>query len=212
MLWHSRICSGRYAILLWGSRTLKIRSTSSWAFSWVYFFMDHSVLLSFFVFPSYSHSPPRWVREQCGQAPGQGLTGIFPGSLLLSIPEQRRLSYAQAVLGVSLYEPSHLLPGLPGPAAGGIARRPLGPGPGALWGGYGCVLPALLVCTFQGAAKGEVFPPSAVLPKKGLSEYPHAADFSKYFFRSFRIRSLRLMTARWVTPIRRAYSLVERRS
>ena len=43
---------------------------------------------------------------------------MFPGSLLLSIPEQRRLSYAQAVLGVSLYEPSHLLPGLPGPATG----------------------------------------------------------------------------------------------
>lgn len=80
----------------------------------------------------------------------------------------------------------------------------------ALWGGYGCVLPALLVCTFQGAAKGEVFPPFAVLPKKGLGEYPHAANFSKYFFMSRRIRSLRLITARWVTPIRRAYSLVER--
>lgn len=80
----------------------------------------------------------------------------------------------------------------------------------ALWGGYGCVLPALLVCTFQGAAKGEVFPPFAVLPKKGLGEYPHAANFSKCFFMSRRIRSLRLITARWVTPIRRAYSLVER--
>ena len=89
------------------------------------------------------------------------------------------------------------------PAAGAGSWR-------ALWGGYGCVLPALLVCTFQGAAKGEVFPPSAVLPKKGLSEYPHAANFSKYFFISRRIRSLRLMTARWVTPVRRAYSLVER--
>ena len=71
-------------------------------------------------------------------------------------------------------------------------------------------LPVLLVCTFQGAAKGEVFPPFAVLPKKGLGEYPHAANFSKYFFMSRRIRSLRLITARWVTPIRRAYSLVER--
>ena len=91
------------------------------------------------------------------------------------------------------------------PAAGAGSWR-------ALWGGYGCVLPALLLCTFQGAAEGEVFPPSAVLPKKTPSEYPHAANFSKYFFRSFRIRSLRLMTARWVTPIRRAYSLVERRS
>ena len=91
------------------------------------------------------------------------------------------------------------------PAAGAGSWR-------ALWGGYGCVLPALLVCTFQGAAKGEVFPPFAVLPKKGLGEYPHAANFSKYFFMSRRIRSLRLITARWVTPIRRASSLVERRS
>ena len=80
----------------------------------------------------------------------------------------------------------------------------------ALWGGYGCVLPALLVCTFQGAAKGRYFPLSLSSRKKGLGEYPHAANFSKYFFMSRRIRSLRLITARWVTPIRRAYSLVER--
>ena len=63
---------------------------------------------------------------------------------------------------------------------------------------------------FSRSSEGEVFPPSAVLPKKGLGEYPHAANFSKYFFMSRRIRSLRLITARWVTPIRRAYSLVER--
>ena len=80
----------------------------------------------FFRVPIVFALAPRWVREQCGQAPGRGLTGIFPGSLLLSIPEQRRLSYAQAVLGVSLFEPFHLLSGLPGSAAGGIAHRPLG--------------------------------------------------------------------------------------
>ena len=173
--------------------------------------MDTSVLLSFFVFPSYSHSPPRWVREQCGQAPGRGLTGIFPGSLLLSIPEQPVLRAGRAWCVIIRAVPSLVRPARAdrrldrSPAAGAGSWR-------ALWGGYGCVLPALLVCTFQGAAKGEVFPPFAVLPKKGLGEYPHAANFSKYFFMSRRIRSLRLMTARWVTPIRRAYSLVERRS
>ena len=133
-----------------------------------YFFMDTSVLLSFFVFPSYSHSPPRWVREQCGQAPGRGLTGIFPGSLLLSIPEQRRLSYAQAVLGVSLFEPFHLLSGLPGPTAGWIARRPLGPGLGARCGvGTAACYPHCWYALFKEQRRGRYFPLSLSSRKRG---------------------------------------------
>ena len=60
------------------------------------------------------------------------------------------------------------------------------------------------------SSEGEVFPLSLSSQKRGWVNTPHAANFSKYFFMSRRIRSLRLMTARWVTPIRRAYSLVER--
>ena len=164
----------------------------------------------FFRVPIVFALAPRWVREQCGQAPGRGLTGIFPGSLLLSIPEQRRLSSRRPCLVCHYSSRSISCPACQGrPQAESLTGHWAGSWR-ALWGGYGCVLPALLVCTFQGAAKGEVFPPFAVLPKKGLGEYPHAANFSKCFFMSRRIRSLRLITARWVTPIRRAYSLVER--
>ena len=111
---------------------------------------------------------PRWVREQCGQAPGRGLTGIFPGSLLLSIPEQRRLSYAQAVLGVSLFEPFHLLSGLPGPTAGWIARRPLGPGLGARCGvGTAACYPHCWYALFKEQRRGRYFPLSLSSRKRG---------------------------------------------
>ena len=49
--------------------------------------------------------------------------------------------------------------------------------------------------------------PLTVLPKIALGEYPYFEEFSKNFLRSRRMRSLRLMTARWLTPILWAYSL-----
>ena len=145
--------------------------------------------------------------------PWPGPHGHISGiPLLLSIPEQRRLSYAQAVLGVSLFEPFHLLSGLPGPTAGWIARRPLGPGLGARCGvGTAACYPHCWYALFKEQRRGRHSPFRCPCRKRGWGEYPHAANFSKYFFMSRRIRSLRLMTARWVTPIRRAYSLVERR-
>ena len=43
--------------------------------------------------------------------------------------------------------------------------------------------------------------PLTVLPKIAFGEYPYFEEFSKNFLRSRRMRSLRLMTARWLTPI-----------
>ncbi len=71
-------------------------------------------------------------------------------------------------------------------------------------GGY----PVLLVCTFQGTARGDS-EPLTVLPKIAFGEYPYFEEFSKHFLRSRRMRSLRLMTARWLTPILWAHSRVD---
>ena len=108
---------------------------------------------------------PPMSREQCGQVSGENLTGIFPGSLLLSIPEQRRLSYAQAVLGVSLYEPRPRTPSLPKPVTGVVARRQV-PGPGAHSGvdeRFKCY-PHCWYELFKVQRRGTS--PFAVLPKK----------------------------------------------
>ena len=61
-------------------------------------------------------------------------------------------------------------------------------------------LSVLLVCNFQGTARGDS-EPLTVLPKIAFGEYPYFEEFSKNFLRSRRMRSLRLMTARWLTPI-----------
>ena len=81
----------------------------------------------------------------------------------------------------------------------------------ALWGGLRLYVTRIVGMKFSRNSGGG-FPSLHCPPEKRPSEYPHAENFSKYFFMSRRIRSRRLMTSRWVTPIRWAHSLVERQS
>ena len=164
----------------------------------------------FFIFPSYSHSPPDGFGNNAGRPLAGASRAYFRDLYCFQSRSSAACLTRRPCLVCHYSSRSISCPACQGrPQAESLTGRWAGSWR-ALWGGYGCVLPALLVCTFQGTVEREVFSPFTFLPKKGPSEYPYAANFSKYFFRSRRIRSRRLITARWVTPMRRAYSLVER--
>lgn len=172
--------------------------------------MDFSVLLSF----SFSHR----IRTRSPMGSGTMRAGpwLGPHGHVSGISTAFNPGAAPPVLcaGRAWCVIIRAVPSLVRPARADRRRNrspAAGPGPGAHCGvGTAACYPHCWYALFKEQWRGKCFPPSAVLPKKGLGEYPHAANFSKYFFMSRRIRSLRLMTARWVTPIRRAYSLVER--
>ena len=107
--------------------------------------------------------------------PGRGLTGIFPDLCFQSRSSAACLT-RRPCLVCHYSSRSISLSGLPGrPQAESLTGR--WAGPGALWGGYGYVLPALLVCTFRNSGEGS-FSPSL---SSGWVNTAHVAKFSKYF-------------------------------
>ena len=123
------------------------------------------------VTPPYLQLAPRWFRGTVRTEGGNLLTGVFQGSLLLSTPGQPSLIMLASALcliigtdRVNADRPCHK------PACHRFYRSPVRIPPGR---GAHCAnarlsgrLPVLLVCTFQGAAKGASMAPHCP-PEKG---------------------------------------------
>ena len=209
--WLNWICSGRCAIPWAGRRSLKNMVDQFMGFQPVVIGI-HPIITSFpvmlcFRFHRICSARPGGKREQYGQGPARPSRAYFRDLYCFQSRSSQPLHAGQCI--VSHYLPEQRLCGRRcqrRPCAGKIARhRKLQGFPRvvahtariALLSGW---LSVLLVCNFQGTARA-IRSPSLSSRKLRSVNTLISRNFQKTFLRSRRMRSLRLMTARWLTPI-----------